>query len=134
MKKIILSILLITSSLFSSKLIIKNSFVDANMGSIKTNKPLLVIITTEECKWCKKMKTTTLRNKEVINKLNNDFSFTILVKNDDNYPRKLHSRLVPFSYFLLNGKIIYKVPGYWNSEDYLSILNDGLKKAKKINK
>jgi thioredoxin-related protein len=40
--------------------------------------------------------------------------------------------MVPMSYFLDGeGKVIYSIPGYWTSEDYLSILDDALRKHKK---
>jgi len=40
--------------------------------------------------------------------------------------------MVPMSYFLdENGKVLYSMPGYWPTDDYQSILDDALRKAKK---
>jgi len=36
-------------------------------------KPIYVFIYTQNCSWCKKMKATTLQNKEVINNLNSTY-------------------------------------------------------------
>jgi thioredoxin-related protein len=50
----------------------------------------------------------------------------------DDYPKSLKAKMVPMSYFLRpDGTVIYRMPGYWTSEDYLSILRDAEKKAAK---
>ncbi|MCL4431490.1 MAG: hypothetical protein M1300_04115 [Epsilonproteobacteria bacterium] len=52
------------------------------------------------------------------------------------YPKNLSAKMVPMSYFIdpANGKVIYSIPGYWDSEDYNSVLDDALRKYKNTKK
>lgn len=131
MKKIALLALLM-ANLFASDIAWNDTYAQAQDKAKKESKPMLVIITTEQCRWCRKLEATTLSDDEVVSKINSRFVPVHLTRDKSVYPKNLTAKMVPMSYFLDgNGKILYSMPGYWPVEDYQSILDDALRKAKK---
>lgn len=130
MKKLAL-LALLTLNLIASEIGWQDSFASAQAKAKKESKPMLVIITTEQCRWCRKLEATTLSDDEVISKINSRFVPVHVTRDKSIYPKNLTAKMVPMSYFLdANGNIIHSIPGYWPSEDYQSILDDALRKAK----
>lgn len=131
MKKIALLALLM-ANLFASDIAWNDTYEQAQAKAKKESKPMLVIITTEQCRWCRKLEATTLSDDEVVSKINSRFVPVHLTRDKSVYPKNLTAKMVPMSYFLDgNGKILYSMPGYWPVEDYQSILDDALRKTKK---
>jgi protein disulfide-isomerase len=131
MKKILL-FTLFSISLFGAEIGWDDTFAQAQVKAKKESKPMLVIITTEQCRWCRKLEATTLSDDAVISKINSRFVPVHVTRDKCVYPKALTAKMVPMSYFLDGeGKVIYSIPGYWTSEDYLSILDDALRKHKK---
>lgn len=118
--------------LFGAEIAWNETYATAQAKAKKESKPMLVIITTEQCRWCRKLEATTLSDDEVIAKINSRFVPVHVTRDKSVYPKNLTAKMVPMSYFLdANGNIIHSIPGYWPSEDYQSILDDALRKAKK---
>lgn len=131
MKKIALLALLM-ANLFAVEIAWNDTYAQAQAKAKKESKPMLVIITTEECRWCRKLEATTLSDDEVVSKINSHFVPVHITRDKSVYPKNLTAKMVPMSYFLDgNGKVLYSMPGYWPVEDYQSILDDALRKAKK---
>lgn len=131
MKKIVFLIVLATT-LFGSEIVWNDTFAEAQVRAKKESKPLLVLITSEQCRWCRKFEATTLQDEDVISKLNTKFVSVHVTRDKSVYPKNLSAKMVPMNYFLdNNGKVIYSMPGYWPVEDYESILDDALLKYKK---
>ncbi|HLD24073.1 MAG TPA: DUF255 domain-containing protein [Sulfuricurvum sp.] len=131
MKKIALLTLLM-ANLFGADIAWNDTFASAQAKAKKESKPMLVIITTEECRWCRKLESTTLSDDEIVSKINSRFAAAHVTRDKSLYPKNLTAKMVPMSYFLdSNGKVLYSIPGYWPVEDYQSILDDALRKAKK---
>lgn len=109
------------------------SYDQALSKAKKENKPLMVLITSEQCRWCRKLENTTLQDESIVNRINGNFQVVNVTKDKSNYPKNLTAKMVPMSYFLdpKTGKVLYSIPGYWESEDYNSILDDALQKFKK---
>lgn len=72
MKKYLIYILLLSSHTIWAQL---NSYSFEDISTLKEQKPIVVFLHTNWCKYCKLMENTTLKNKKVINKLNKDFYF-----------------------------------------------------------
>jgi thioredoxin-related protein len=131
MKKLALLALLM-ANLFASDIAWSDSYEQAQAKAKKESKPLLVLITSEQCRWCRKFEATTLQDEDVISKLNSKFVTVHVTRDKSVYPKSLSAKMVPMNYFLdSNGKVIYSMPGYWPTEDYQSILDDALLKYKK---
>lgn len=108
------------------------NFAEAQAKAKKESKPMMVLITSEQCRWCRKMEMTTLEDDSVVSKINSKFVSVNVTRDKSVYPSTLTAKMVPMSYFLSpEGKVLYSIPGYWPVEDYQSILSDALKKHKK---
>ena len=132
MKKIFF-LLILSISVFGADIAWNTSYASARAKAKKESKPLMVLITSEDCRWCRKLEATTLQDEEIISRINTQFQAINVTKDKSVYPKSLTARMVPMSYFLdpSNGKVLYSIPGYWESEDYHSILDDALRKYKK---
>lgn len=132
MKKLVVMILL-TISAFGGEIVWNNSYDQALVKAKKEGKPLLVLITSETCRWCRKLESTTLQDDEIVSRINLSFQAVNVTKDKSIYPKNLTAKMVPMSYFIdpRNGKILYSIPGFWGTEDYNSILDDALLRYKK---
>jgi thioredoxin-related protein len=132
MKKIVL-LLILSISVFAVEIVWNSSYEEALTKAKKESKPLMVLITSEQCRWCRKLENTTLQDEEIISRVNAKFQAVNVTKDKSSYPKNLTAKMVPMSYFIdpANGKVLYSIPGYWGSEDYNSILDDALRKYKK---
>lgn len=131
MKKLALLALLM-ANLLAGDIAWNDTYEQAQAKAKKESKPLLVLITSEQCRWCRKFEATTLQDEDVISKLNSKFVTVHVTRDKSIYPKNLTAKMVPMNYFLdANGKVIYSMPGYWPVDDYQSILDDALIKYKK---
>ena len=130
--RIIMIISMLTFSLFASEIKWNDSFEAAKAKAQKEDKIIYALITSETCRWCRKLESETLDEQKIINNLNSKYSAVALTRDKDSYPPCLKAPMVPMSYFLTpEGTVLYSVPGYWNEEDYLSMMGDVERKYKK---
>ncbi len=119
-------------SLFADEIEWENNFEAAKAKAQKEGKIIYALITSETCRWCRKLESTTLEAPEVIENVNSKYIAVALTRGKDKYPPCLKAPMVPMSYFLApDGRVIYSVPGYWEEEDYLSMMDDVERKYKK---
>jgi thioredoxin-related protein len=132
MKKLLL-VCLWAVGLFGAEIAWNGSYDQALSKAKKENKPVMVLITSETCRWCRKLENTTLQDDEIVGRINSKFQAVNVTKDKSNYPKNLSAKMVPMSYFLdpKTGKVLYSIPGYWGTEDYNSVLDDALQKFKK---
>jgi uncharacterized protein YyaL (SSP411 family) len=108
------------------------NFAEAQAKAKKESKPMLVLITSEQCRWCRKLESTTLEDDSIVSRINDQFTAVHVTRDKSVYPKNLTAKMVPMSYFLdPNGKVLYSMPGYWPTEDYESILSDAMNRYKK---
>jgi len=67
MKKIVLLALLM-ASLFGAEIAWQETFALAQAKAKKESKPMMVVITSEQCRWCRKLEATTLSDEDIISK------------------------------------------------------------------
>ena len=125
MVKYILPLLCITS-LFGAELAWQKSYAEAVKKAKQEHKRVLLLITSETCKWCRKLEATTLEDETVIRRLQKEYIVVNVTRYKDDYPKRFSAVVVPMSYFLTSNEEIIRrgVMGYWSSEDYLSIMDD----------
>ena len=129
--KALFFVMLLSLGLFGADIAWQETYASAQSKAKKESKPMLVIITTEQCRWCRKLESTTLSEEAIISKINTHFVPVHVTRDKSVYPKTLSAKMVPMSYFIDgNGKIIHSMPGYWSSEDYDSILDDAIRKSK----
>jgi len=103
--------------------IVTNQFTnyDEAMKMAKTSKKsVFILFTTQYCGWCKKLKATTLKDPEVMKRLQNEFIFLSLDRDLDSYPSSFNIQGVPSVYILSpEEEMITSIDGYREPEDYI---------------
>ena len=129
MRRMILSILLITGSIFALEWE-KNMDV-AIMKAKNENKNIMVLVEGENCRWCQKMKDRTLSDDAVEKRLEK-FVLVKVMREDMSVMEKLPPVSgVPTVFFMEENKtVIEDIIGYFNVQDFLSYINDVEKKVK----
>jgi len=132
MKRLLCALLLALSA-FGADVTWNSGYDQALVKAKKENKPLMVLITREDCGWCRKLEATTLKDNAIVSRINSSFEAVNVTKEKSIYPKSLTAKMVPMSYFIdpRNGKVISSIPGYWEAEDYNSVLDEALRKYKK---
>ena len=112
-----------------------SDFAAAQAQAQKENKIIYAVITSETCRWCRKLESTTLKQPAIIKNLNDKYAAVEITRGKGKYPKCFKATMVPMTYFVApDGRIIYSVPGYWQEEDYLSMMGDVERKYKKQQK
>lgn len=122
----------LTVMLSAAELEWADSYSEAVEQAKEKEKSVLVLITSETCRWCRKLEETTLEEDEVIATIDANFIAVNVVRDKDEYPKYLKAKMMPMTYFMrTNGRVAHGVPGYWVEEDYLSIIGDAVRKLNK---
>ena len=98
------------------------------------DKRVMVLMVQDNCRYCKRMKETTFKDKEVIKRINKDYIFVEINRYKDDYPKKQFSVYgVPTTFFVNNDDtlIMKGAGGYWGKEDFFSFMDDADFKVKK---
>jgi len=78
-----------------------------------SNKNMFILFQTEGCRWCKKLKATTLQDPTLIQQLNESFVVLVLDRDKSQYPDQYHVGGVPTVYMVSNkGEIYVERVGY----------------------
>lgn len=97
-----------------------------------SNKAVYLLITTPRCRWCHRFLTTTLNQAIVAARLTTLAVPLHVTRGEDDYPEHLHAAMVPMHFFVdPDGQVLIKMPGYWDDENFLSILDDVERKQKR---
>ena len=137
MMKILLSIMALVSLLLSAELNWSSEYDEVLKEAKVQKKNVYMLITAEDCRWCRKFEATTLQDKATLERLNEKYVLLHVDKDLDFFPKKFDRKRVPKHYFLTDeGEEIHSFLGYWSSEDFASFLDDVEKRYKEnfINK
>lgn len=90
------------------------------------NKNVMLMVEAEYCRWCKKMKETTLADKTVQKRLQN--YVLVKIRRCDKEAMKIlpesHYPAPTIFFMTQKGEIIEKVIGYFVAEDFLTYIDD----------
>jgi predicted bacteriocin transport accessory protein len=64
------------------------------------NKPIMMVIGTKTCPWCRKFESQTLKKKMIHNKVATNFIPLSLTKDVDKYPAQFDAKVVPTIFFI----------------------------------
>lgn len=133
--KIILMTLLFSFALFASEIQWQKDYVSALAHAKDANKPIFVFMSSDACKFCKKLEETTFKDASIIQRINQSYISVHLDKDKDTYPLNLQTKAVPKLYFLdVDGTIVDDSLGYWDSSDFAFTLDDVQRKFQKKGK
>ena len=125
LKKIVLAILLVASSLFASEINWEKDFNSAIKEAKKQNKPVLFVSSRHTCKYCVILDNTTFKDAKVIKALNKDFISIIAYSDENDYmPKEYWRPGTPALWFLKpSGEPMYQpVMGALQAQDLLGAL------------
>jgi len=126
MHKIIISLLLLSSVVFSSVVNWQKDLKSSLVNAAKIDKPILFVSSRHSCKYCVILEEKTFGDARVIKALNQDFvSFTSWSDEGDVVPQMLWRPGTPAIWFLLpNGEPMYEpLMGAVGPEDFLNALS-----------
>ena len=127
MNKIILGILLLSSTLFSVEWSkdLDTAFTQAK----KEHKNIMVVVEGENCRWCKKLKHRTLSDEAVEKRLQKFVTVKVMREDPSAMSVLPEVKGVPTIFFMNENKVVSEeVLGYVNVEDFISYINDVEKK------
>ena len=132
MKKIVLTIFAL-ASLLMAEVNWQPNYNTAKEEAKKSEKPMLVILVSHTCRWCRKLENRTLQNPKVVDYVNKFFVPVIVYREEGDYPDFIRSSMIPTTFFLTPNEkmIIQPSVGYWEPIDYMSDLTLAIKKFKK---
>ncbi len=131
MKQLVKLILLLITVTFlnASELKQADSYENAIAQGIKENKIVVLFAHHPQCPYCRKMKSTTLSNKDVIKILNEQFIFiTIDLSLDievEDVPMRFLPKGTPVTFIIdpKNEEKLYSLRGYKDTKSFLKRLN-----------
>ena len=131
MKKF-LTMMLTTATLLLAEVAWQPDFKTAQAEAKKSGKPIMALLVSHTCHWCRKLENRTLQNPAVSDYINEHFVAVLLYREDGGFPDTIHSSMVPTTFFLTpEGQNIVKPSvGYWEPSDYMSDLKLALRKFK----
>ena len=130
MKKILISCMLfVTTALFAGEIQWAHSYKEALTLSKKEKKPIMFIMTKSDCKYCKLLKSTTLKDPKVIARLNKNFiNYMVMVDEEGAtvpYMLAVYTKGFPTIWFLNeHGQALFQpIGGYMKTEPFLEALD-----------
>ena len=95
------------------------------------NKIIIIKAIAPRCRYCKEMEKKVLSSKKVIDILNKDFVIVSVDVSKETLPLDLRVTMTPSFFFVFvnkdNEKVkIKRIPGAWNTEDFLDILKESV--------
>ena len=127
--KLLLITLAFITTLFGADLDWPKDYKAALVQAKKQNKDVYMLITSQDCRWCRKFEATTLQDEKTLERLKKQYVLLHIDRDWDEIPEHFKKKRVPRHYFLTSkGETIYSFLGYWNPEDFASFLADVDKK------
>lgn len=132
MKKLLFVAVLTTSFLYASpadlfkSLGYSDTYKETLDKAVKSNKPMMLVISEKTCPWCRKLENQTLKKKNINQFVQDNFVALGLEKNDDVYPKQFTPQVVPTVVFV-NPKdetIIFESYGYKPKKEFIEILTE----------
>lgn len=124
MNKYLLVLLLSLTSLFALEF---HSYEDALKLQKKSGKTIMIDVIRTDCHYCEDMDKDVFQNNEMSEWLENRFIPVKLNLKNDKLPLGIQVHFTPTFFFVdTNGKIVKKIPGSWNIEDFKD-LTKGIK-------
>lgn len=124
MKKLFLILLFSTLALSAADLKWEKDIASAVERGIKEQKPLMVLVTKNGCRWCDVLKQNTLKNPKIVTILNRDFILYEGVVDEGTVPPSLMTQGTPATWFIKGKSPMFEpIMGAVESEDFLKALD-----------
>jgi thioredoxin-related protein len=106
----------------------KMTYEQALIISKQNNKPIMLKLTANNCKYCTKMDNEVLVDEEVKFLLEENFITVNINVDNETVPLNFKQDVTPTFIFIdKNEKITSKLPGSWDKKDFIDLLNSRIK-------
>lgn len=126
-----LQLTLTASNTLTEKLNYMTNYENAIKKAIDTYKPVMMVIKSTTCPWCKKLENQVLQKEYINESVQISFVPLVLNKDTNEYPKKrFDAKGVPTTFFInpLTYEVFHIVKGYKNHKKFIK----EIEKAKKI--
>ena len=105
------------------------SYRQAKEEAVKEGKPMMVILVSHTCRWCRRLESRTLNNPKVVEYVNEHFVPVIVYRGEGNFPDFIRSAYVPTTFFLSPDEKFLTKPwrGYQEPNEFLYDLKEAWK-------
>lgn len=106
------------------------SYAEARAEASRTGRPIVLIVGSRDCPWCRKLEQTTLRDRRVVRKLNGE-TVSLKVDSDDESQAELLASLrvrsLPSTMVIAeDGTILARRSGYLESASFLKLVQTAI--------
>ncbi len=123
--KILIIITTLLSTIYAADLNWLHDYDKALTQAKKEKKNVYLFIGADVCRWCDKFKNMTLSDKDVINRLKEDYVLLYMSRDRHEIPKHFKVKGVPRHYFLTEeGKIIYTTRGSREIDGFYDLLEE----------
>lgn len=130
MKHLIL-ITFLALSLFGADLDWSHDYEQTRQKAQKSQKPIYILITSDDCRWCRKFEETTLQIESVKKRLYSEFEVVHISRDRHEVPKQFETSPVPRHYFTnSSGEILYSSLGHRQEECFESFMDNAQNKTK----
>ena len=123
---------------FASLVNYSRDYSSALKEAKKQNKPIMLVVVSNYCPWCKRFERKTLNTSLIQGQVKKDFIPLIIDKTRDKgkYPSEFYAKLVPTIFFInpKTQKSVYKSRGYSDNITFAIDMDMALKAYKRENK
>lgn len=130
---VILAISLNAASLrFAKQMEYEIDYQSALAKAKQENKPIMMVIGTKTCPWCRKFESQTLKKEKVHHLVSNKFIPLSLTQDVDRYPFHFEAKVVPTVFFIdpNTEQAFFTSKGYKNKHKYKKTLEVALRNYK----
>lgn len=108
---------------FSAKSGYEISYEKALAKAKLQNKPIMLVMVTHYCPWCRKYERDTLGKKSIIDFVNKKYVTLVLNREDSKYPKKFDTPRIPTTFFVnqKDESIIYSEMGFKTKKDFFEM-------------
>ena len=128
----IITLFILTTALFSS-VQWQTDYKEALKLAEKNNKRVYMLIVSSDCQWCNKFENTTLKNAQILQRLEEKYILLHLVRDFDDIPSQYKTSPVPRHYFIdSKGKIVFPIVGYRDVDMFNDFLDNADVRYKRL--
>jgi len=129
--KYFMLIALFCVTLFANELGWSHDYKQALEKSKQSGKLVYILITSDNCRWCRKFESTTLQEKIILDRLYKEFEVVHISRDRDFVPKGFETSPVPRHYFTdAKGNILYSSLGHRGVECFDSFMDNAEDKIK----
>lgn len=123
-----------TSSQLLDTLGYSQDYAHALEKAKKSNRPMMLVISTKTCPWCRKLENQVLKKDEINKNVQENFVGVGIERDDDIYPSHFKPEVVPTILFVdpRSEKVFFESYGYIPKKEIILVLKESTDKFKEI--